>query len=54
MPFFDVVDQSCIVMEYLEYPTAKDYIKNILEDGKTKIPNAEQKKILTDLAMKIG
>jgi len=53
-PILYHVDQSCIVMEYLEFPTAKDYIKTILEDGKTKIPNAEQKKILTDLAMKIG
>jgi TP53 regulating kinase-like protein len=53
-PILYHVDQSCIVMEYLEFPTAKDYIKTILDDGKTKIPNAEQTKILTDLAMKIG
>lgn len=53
-PILYHVDQSCIVMEYLEFPTAKDYIKTILDDGKTKIPNAEQRKILTDLAMKIG
>jgi len=48
------VDQSCIVMEYLNFPTARDYIKTILEDGKTKIPNADQRKILTDLAIQIG
>jgi len=53
-PILYHVDQSCIVMEYLEFPTAKDYIKTILEDGETKIPNAEQKKILTDLALQIG
>jgi len=53
-PILYHVNESCIVMEYLNFPTAKDYIKTILEDGKTKIPNAEQKTILTDLGMKIG
>jgi len=53
-PILYHVNQNCIVMEYLDFPTARDYIKTILDDGKAKIPNAEQKTILTDLAMKIG
>lgn len=53
-PILYHVDQCCIVMEYLDFPTAKDYIKTILDDGNAKCPNAEQKTILTDLAMKIG
>jgi len=46
------VDQNCIVMEYLELPTARDYIKTILDN--VKVPNDDQKAILTILAQKIG
>ena len=46
------VDQSCIVMEYLEFPTARDYIKTVLNNAK--FPNEEQKITLTNLAQKIG
>jgi len=46
------VNQCCIVMEYLEYPTARDYIRNVLNGAK--IPNPDQKTVLTELSMKIG
>lgn len=46
------VNQEFIVMEYLNCPTARDYIRKVL-NHKNEI-NAEQKVILEDLGSKIG
>lgn len=46
------VNQCCLVMEYLEFPTARDYIKSVLNGAK--FPDPAQKTVLTELALKIG
>jgi len=45
-------DHGCIVMEYLECPTARDYIREVLNHQNT--VNEEQKVILEQLGTRIG
>ena len=46
------VDQCFIVMEYLEFPTVRDYIRQLLDHGTS--VNEEQRAVLSKLAVKIG